>query len=95
MTETIIANLKKAVADRVDTTIGGGVFKPSEIKDFLDIFQMREDSRAHGWALAKSLQAQVNILLPVVKNAADNDDEYGFGPDARKALEALAAHRET
>ncbi len=26
---------------------------------------------------------------------ADNDDEYGIGPKARKALDALAAHKET
>lgn len=95
MTDAIIANLKKAVFDRTDTTIGGGVFKPSEIKDFLDILQLREESRNKGWAVAKSLQAQVNILLPVVWAAADDDDEYGIGPKARKALEALAAHKET
>lgn len=54
-----------------------------------------EESRDKAWAVAKSLQAQVNILLPVVWAAADNDDEYGIGPKARKALEALAAHKET
>lgn len=57
--------------------------------------QLREESRNKGWAVAKSLQAQVNILLPVVWAAADDDDEYGIGPKARKALEALAAHKET
>ena len=54
-----------------------------------------EESRNKGWAVAKSLQAQVSILLPVVEVAADDDDEYGIGPKARKALEALAAHKET
>lgn len=94
-TDTLIANLKKAVFDRQDTTIGGGVFKPSEIKYFLDILELHEEARNKGWVVAKSLQTQVNILLPVVEAAADDDDEYGIGPMARKALETLAAHKET
>lgn len=63
-----------------------------ELADYVDSV---EDSRTKGWALAKSLQAQVDILLPVVRAAADGDDEYGIGPKARRALDALAAHRET
>jgi hypothetical protein len=51
-----------------------------------------EDSRAKGWALAKSLQTQVDILLPVVQLAAAG---CAPGPEARKALEALERHRET
>lgn len=63
-----------------------------ELAEFLDLV---EAGRVKGWALAKSLQTQVDILLPVVKNVAADDDEYGFGPGARKALDALAAHKET
>jgi hypothetical protein len=55
-----------------------------------------EASRAKGWALAKSLQRQVDILKPVVDMAAAGNTE----PDALQALAveafvALEKHRET
>ena len=62
-----------------------------ELAEFLDTV---EASQVKGWALAKSLQAQIDILLPVVKLAADNNNERGIGPTARKALDTLAAHKE-
>ncbi len=95
MNHYILNNLRHAVRERKNVIIGGGEFKPVEIEEFLTYYEATQDSRAKGWALAKSLQTQVDILLPVVQNAADDDDEYGIGPSARKALEALAAHKET
>lgn len=57
--------------------------------------QAMEDSRTKGWALAKSLQAQVDILKPVVElAAAGNTDADRLQRLAVEALEALAAHRE-
>lgn len=58
--------------------------------------QAMEDSRTKGWALAKSLQKQVDILLPVVDmTAAGNTDPDELQRLAVEAFDALAAHRET
>lgn len=62
----------------------------AELAAFVDSI---EYSRTKGWALAKSLQAQVDILLPVVESAATDDEEYGIGHSARGALDKLAEHR--
>lgn len=94
-THCLHGNLRRAALNHENTTIGGGLFKPAEIKRFLDIYDAHMASRGKGWALAKSLQTQVNILLPVVEAEAASKDECESRRRARAALEALAAHRET
>lgn len=65
----------------------------AELAAFADTI---EASRTKGWALAKSLQAQVHILKPVVDMAAaGNTDSSDLQRLAIEALAALDAHRET
>lgn len=93
--KTFLANLNHAIRNNETVTIGGGQFTPADLRVISLQLEALQESQAKGWELAKSLQVQVNILKPVVENVAADDDEYGLGPDARKALEALTAHKET
>lgn len=90
--KTLHINLWHAAHNNQPITVGGGVFQPAEIKDFLKQIVALE-------ALAKSLQAQVDILEPVVRSAVSDyvavSDLVDQAHTAHTALEALAEHRRT
>lgn len=37
--KTFIANLKKAIRDNENVTIGGGVFTPDELREILEVLE--------------------------------------------------------
>lgn len=92
--KTFLANLNHAVRNNETVTIGGGQFTPADLRVISFQIERLQESRDKGWELAKSLQTQVNLLLPVVEAAADSTQKGNIGPKARTALEALTAHKE-
>ncbi len=71
---TMIANLRHAIRENETVEIGGGCFRPDEMKDLVRYIEMCEESRAMARLLCANLEAGGTGHMTIVNKFRELDE---------------------